>query len=442
MRILYGLLLCTLSTLSTSFIHTILKRFSFNIRKDVTNCNTHSLPTGFYGLIGPNINTSAVQNLFDLFTGDGIIQGVFIEPDNITFVKHIVRTNKWIHENKYGPFLKHPFFMPFYMFAHKLGMLPNIFDLSNTAFLSVKNKTYTLFERDFPYEIKIENNEITTLRKISVPNSHSLSGHSKYDGSYIQSIDYDVVFKKIKYTRFDENFREHDYKIIKTKYIPLIHDFSLLKNGILFMDAPFRWDFSKRLPVTLDNKKMSYIHVLKHNDSNYHKIYSCNESFYIFHYANVLENINGTIEIYAPCYDTVDFSRLDIEGKYRKIVVHPDSNEVFVYKNEIFENMNLDFPMRWKDYVIMREITNHTISGFVVCKNHTFIKKLQMKTNRFFCGEPGIIDHQGSPCLIGLSYDEKQMGYVCILNIFTNEYIEYPLNTTVSIGFHSLFKVS
>jgi hypothetical protein len=371
-----------------------------------------------------------------------VIQGVFIQPNNITFVKHVVRTNKWIHENKYGPFLKHPFFMPFYMLAYKLGMLPNIFDLSNTAFLSVKNKTYTLFERDFPYEIKIENNEIKTLHKICVPNTNSLSGHSKYDGSYIHSIDYDVIFKKIKYTRFDENFREHDYTDIKTKYIPLIHDFSLIDNGILFIDAPFKWDFSKRLPVILDNKRPTFFNVLKNNNSNYHKIYNCKESFYIFHYANVLENANGTIEIYASCYDTVDFSRLDIQGKYRKIVLHCDSTEVSIYKNEIFENMNLDFPMPWKDYIIMREITNNTISGFVLCKDHTFIKKIPMKLNRSFCGEPGIVEHKGSPFLIGLSYDENQMGYVCTLNIFTNEYIEYPLNTTVTIGFHSLLKVS
>jgi carotenoid cleavage dioxygenase-like enzyme len=366
---------------------------------------------------------------------------VFIEPNNITFVKHIIRTNKWVYESEHGTFLKHPFFIPFYIFAHKIGIIPNVLDLANTAFLSVKNKTYTLFERDFPYEIKIENNEITTLHKVDIPHIESFSGHSKYDGSYIHTIDYDVVTKKIKYIRFDENFREDSHNEIQMKYIPLVHDFSLLQNGILFMDAPFRLDFSKHLPVVLDTILPGYFHVLKYKGDINHTIYSCKHPFYIFHYANVIEHVNGTIEIYAPCYDTIDFAGLDIQGKYRKIVITPDSNEVIVYKNDELERMNLDFPTVFNEYVILREITNRTISGFVLCKDHEFIKRVQLPVNRFFCGEPGIVEQHGCPVLVGLSYDESYSGYICVLNIFTNEYIEYPLNTTVSIGFHSLLRL-
>ena len=38
---------------------------------------------GFYGLIGPDIKINNVQTLYDLFTGDGKIQGVFFKPLNI-----------------------------------------------------------------------------------------------------------------------------------------------------------------------------------------------------------------------------------------------------------------------------------------------------------------------------------------------------------------------
>ena len=32
----------------------------------------------FFGIIGPNVLPENVKNLFDLFTGDGVIQGIFI----------------------------------------------------------------------------------------------------------------------------------------------------------------------------------------------------------------------------------------------------------------------------------------------------------------------------------------------------------------------------
>jgi hypothetical protein len=57
---------------------------------------------GFYGLIGPDVNMSTVNNLFDLFIGDGNIQGVFFDKGNITMIKHFVRTDKLLYEERNG----------------------------------------------------------------------------------------------------------------------------------------------------------------------------------------------------------------------------------------------------------------------------------------------------------------------------------------------------
>jgi hypothetical protein len=57
---------------------------------------------GFYGLIGPDVNISSVNNLFDLFIGDGTIQGVFFDSGNVTVIKHFVRTDKLIYEEENG----------------------------------------------------------------------------------------------------------------------------------------------------------------------------------------------------------------------------------------------------------------------------------------------------------------------------------------------------
>jgi hypothetical protein len=45
---------------------------------------------------------------------------------------------------------------------------------------------------------------------------------------------------------------------------------------------------------------------------------------------------------------------------------------------------------------------------------------------------------EGSPFLIGFSYDENQMGYLSVINIWKNNYTEIALNDTVTIGFHSI----
>ena len=37
---------------------------------------------GFYGLIGPDINIKNVSTIFDLFIGDGNIQGIFFEASS------------------------------------------------------------------------------------------------------------------------------------------------------------------------------------------------------------------------------------------------------------------------------------------------------------------------------------------------------------------------
>ena len=49
---------------------------------------------GFYGLIGPDLERKNTKSLIDLFMGNGIIQGIFIENGEITFVKNEINTDK------------------------------------------------------------------------------------------------------------------------------------------------------------------------------------------------------------------------------------------------------------------------------------------------------------------------------------------------------------
>ena len=89
----------------------------------------------------------------------------------------------------------------------------------------------------------------------------------------------------------------------------------------------------------------------------------------------------------------------------------------------------------------MRSIENQIINGFVLCRGLDIIKKLYLPQNRYFCGEPSIVEISGSPFLIGFSYDSAENGYLVLLELFTEKYTEIPLNNDIklTIGFHSIF---
>jgi hypothetical protein len=400
--------------------------------------------SGFYGLIGPDIDKFSIKSLYDLFTGDGIIQGVFFENGNITFVKHFVRTEKIMYEEQYGRFSKKIIMTTLYILLNKIGILPNVLGLANTALLNIDNHIFALFERDLPYHIDIdlENKQIKTVKKININGLQHFSGHSKYNTHQkkIYTIDYDVITNIVSYITLNEKFQQIDKVLIKTSYIPIVHDFAVLKNGILFIDSPFCWNpfFLKQSPVSFANTKPTFIHIYN-EETKTRTQYECEESFYIFHYAHVIENEN-TIDIYGSLYDNLDFSSLYIQGKYRKITLDKNSGKVFIKKNQEFENMNLDFPIKWKDFVVLRSIENQKITGFVVCKELEMISKIMLPYNRYFCGEPSIIEIEGSPFLLGFSYDSFENGYIIMFELFTKKYIEIQLhNIQLNIGFHAMF---
>jgi len=415
---------------------------------------------GFYGLIGPDIQINNVETLYDLFTGDGKIQGVFFQPnDSPTFVTHLVRTDKLLYESIHGRFSKHIWMTPLYVFLNKVGVLPNVLGLANTALLPIGQRLFALFERDFPYELKIdiENNQIQTVKKVCLPGLSHFSGHSKYMNGTIHTIDYDVVWNRLHYVQLDSSFREREKHTIHTHYMPLIHDFAILSDGkVLIIDAPFGWNmnpfflqsghildflnkgiFPKDIPVVFYKTRPTYINLYDPLEKKVKQIVCKMPPFYWFHVAYT-EYQGDSLNIYAPLYDNVDFSSLNLDGKYRQITIHP-SGQVVIKKNPLLESLNLDFPIRVGNYVVLREVENRAIHGFVVCKGLQIIRRIRLPVGRAFCGEPSVVHIGGQPHLLGFSYDENQKGYVSLMSIWSDTYDEIPLGQTVSIGFHSVF---
>lgn len=411
--------------------------------------------SGFYGLVGPDISVNYLTTLYELFTGNGVIQGVFFENGNVTFVKHFIRTEKLLFEEKFGVFSKNFFWIPLYIALNKLGVLPNVLGLANTAGIVIENNLYTLFERDLPYLMRIdfENRTVGTVNKMNIRGIERFSAHSKYDtgSKTIHSIDYSVFHKTLSYFQLSSEFDVVRRFDISTERLPIIHDFAILENGILFCESPFELDISRflqsKIPVKFSTNPTKF--VVYNSKEGITKEYLSSDPFYIFHYGDVFENVEN-IRFFASVYNTIDFDSLDIKGNYRMFSINKSSGIISVFKNDAIEKYNLDFPIVYYcksekvTYTILRNIENNYMNGFVVCKELEIVRTIFLTDQRHICGEPSLIDIDGSPYLTAFAYDDMGQGYLEIIPVFdscdqTKEIIEIALPCDTTIGFHSVF---
>ena len=418
---------------------------------------------GFYGLIGPEIDTTKINTLFDLFTGNGIIQGIFIENGTATFSKTFLQTEKRILE-------KSKFLLPF-PFINWMGV-------ANTAFLQYKDKTYALFERDNPYLIDIQHDikTVDTLGKYPIEEISHFSAHSKIRCDGIETIDYDILRKKTTIYQLDHYFRIKTAWNIPMKYIPIIHDFISTPTSMVLLNSAFavRMEFSlfpKKtiMSMELDRTKTSIFYRIDRETQQIDRYYT-DYAMYIFHYADVYET-EREIEIYAPVFESLDFAKLELHGKYRKIILDKKTKSVKIERNLALEKFDLEFPVPFfhddKQKILLRYVdavkdTDVVNSGFIICH------KLEMETQidypgKCICGEPAILFLDDSanvanvalpanvanialpanvalPHAIFFTIDKDANGFFNVLNLVTLEKYEIPVLEKMTIGFHSIFQ--
>ena len=160
--------------------------------------------------------------------------------------------------------------------------------------------------------------------------------------------------------------------------MPVIHDFWSNQDKIIFMDSPLVMDIenmlTKSLPVLLDKKQPTFIHVVNKN-THLVETYRSNDSYYMFHYADMIETPDK-IHIYGSLYEELDFSNLNIKGIYREIIINKNTKEVSIIKIRELEKFDLDFPIKFGDKIVFRNIHNKTINGFVIFHKMKVIKEI------------------------------------------------------------------
>jgi len=434
--------ICSSYLFSYPFIH---KKTIFTNPKDKNIQNIN----GFYGLIGPNINHTNIKSLYDLFIGDGIIQGVFIQNGNITFIKEFVKTDK-LNMEKYIKIPDNMFFTFLKMILYEMKLLPNMLGVANTAFLNINKQTYTLFERDLPYEIKIDfdNKMVKTLQKINIPFLHTFSGHSKsiergcIHG--IETIDNDFFFKKINWFFLTDTFDLLKKITVPMKYLPIVHDFYSTENHFIIIDSPLKFDFynifKKQIPIFFDKYAKTYIYIIDKNTGEI-DTYETDESFYLFHYS-ICEITDNSIIIRGSIYDSIDYNNIYHKGNYRKIIINRKTRKVNIEKNANLENANLDFPIKIEEKgssnkIILRNIENNIVNGFVIVNDLQILKKIVFE-NIFICGEPAVTYVKETPYLLFYAFSTNKQ-YFIIMNLKTYELTKYDIFDKILVGFHSTF---
>jgi carotenoid cleavage dioxygenase-like enzyme len=401
---------------------------------------------GFYGLIGPDINMKTVNNVYDLFTGDGVIQGVFFDNGKITYTRHFVRTEKLLYEEQNGRIQNNYIIKILFGVLSKIRALPNLLGLANTVIFSVDENAYALYERDVPYQINIDffNKTVNTIGRVNLPHIPHFSAHSKYnkERKTIETVDYDIFTQSISHFELAQNLTIMSSNLLPMNYLPIIHDFWSTDKSLIIFDSPLGIEatsvFSSPMPISLKETQRTFIHIL---DKNTYETttYVIEKGVYMFHYANCKEN-NTHIDIYAPLYDKLDFSGLDINGKYRLVSINKMTQTVGIIKVPEFENLNIDFPILYGNRTVFRTLENKVNNGFIICEDLTIIKYIKFE-NRFICGEPAVQNINGCYYLFAYSFDtnDASTSFILIINLDTYEETEIPLNETMSLGFHSVF---
>lgn len=442
---------------------------------------------GFFGFIGIHeIEKLKKQSILNAFTQDGILQGVFMDKDEagnqiLVPVKQIIQTQKrkWkaltgmtIPVNTFTLFLSQ-------LLQKISGNHINIMGTANTALIQdTQGVTFALFERDLPYELKIDfiRRRVTTGSRKHIPGIQTFSGHSKKrriddTQTVIDSIEYDISKKTVTHNVISGDLsRRIRQKTYSAKYIPIVHDFFLIEGDetkLAWVDSPFmlQKQWGKNIHIGLDNHLPTFFHVGT-------QVFRYDKGIALFHIAHISET-RESYNVFTSVYENLHFSAdiKNISGTYCCIRLDRKNGSVQIIRNPELKEYNLDFPILYgrngganttnsrddlssKEFgkqVILRNIDYETkkINGFIICDKLRIVKRffftslcienVEGKDIRGL-GEPVLIQDGEIPYLLFfVECGVTCQNYLVQWNLLNDEWDYVAMNITMNIGFHSLW---
>ena len=219
-----------------------------------------NIPSDLRGTLyrnGPARLSRGEQRVGHWFDGDGAILRVNFSDADATATYRYVQTKGYLDEQKQDAFIYPNYGMtaagPFWN-----NLLKSVKNAANTSVLALPDRLLALWEGGKPYALDLET--LATLGTddlAGLTDKQSFSAHPKVDGVTGEIFNYGVsagASTTLNLYRCDRNGQLQQHNSHRLSGLPIIHDFCLAGQYLLFLVSPVRVNFA---PIILGQKSYS-----------------------------------------------------------------------------------------------------------------------------------------------------------------------------------------
>ena len=255
------------------------------------------------------------QRVGHWFDGDGAILGVHFTNAGATGVYRYIQSTEYQAEEKAGRFIYGGYGM------NPPGAIWDRFkatkNAGNTSVLALSDKLLALWEGGHPYALDLETLETRGLDDLGgLPKSLPFSAHPKRDSKTGDVFNFGVSFGKeatLNVYRLDASGKLKQKGSVKLDGLPLIHDFVMAGQYLIFFIAPVRLSV---LPLLLRLKSFSDSFEWKPELGTQILVFDRTsltlvsqgetEPWYQWHFGNGFVNADGDVVVNTVRYDNFD----------------------------------------------------------------------------------------------------------------------------------------
>jgi len=181
------------------------------------------------------------------FDGDGAILGVHFTDDGATGVYRYVQTQGYLEEEKQDKFI-YPNYGMTAAGAFWNNLLKPVKNAANTSVLALPDRLLALWEGGKPHALDLQTLETVGIDDLSgLKDKHSFSAHPKIDGVTGEIFNCGVspgASTTLNLYRCDSTGKLQQHNSHSLSGLPLIHDFCLAGQYLVFLVSPVRVDLA------------------------------------------------------------------------------------------------------------------------------------------------------------------------------------------------------
>ena len=205
----------------------------------------HALPAGLKGTLyrnGPARMRRGATTYQHWFDGDGMMHGFRIDGSSLRHHARMIRTDKYVTEEKAGRFL-YPGFGSRIRDSLPIGT-PDDVNVATTSVLPLGDELLALWEGGSPWRVDAQSLE-TLGRKVWSPETDGVafSAHPKVDSDgTVWSFGYLAGSGKLVLYKLDPRGALRETRLIDAANADMVHDFAITQRWLVFVLMPLVFD--------------------------------------------------------------------------------------------------------------------------------------------------------------------------------------------------------